>query len=113
MNFKAKPYYRTRHKAGEPNKDELRFIDELKLKKQAGEILYFYFEMVKFRLAEKMFYTPDFVIIYPGHIEIVEVKGFLEGDALVKWKMAAEIYPWMRWRMIRWKSKQWETLYEI
>jgi len=94
------------------NKDEARYNEELKIKKQAGEILYYYFEKVKFRLAEKMFYTPDFLVVHPGHLEIIEVKGYLEGDALVKWKMAAELYPWLVWKIIRWEKKQWKVLYE-
>ncbi|MBU0959461.1 MAG: DUF1064 domain-containing protein [Nanoarchaeota archaeon] len=112
MNFRVKPYYRARHKSGEMNKDEARYNEELKIKKQAGEILYYYFEKVKFRLAEKMFYTPDFLVVHPGHLEIIEVKGYLEGDALVKWKMAAELYPWLVWKIIRWEKKQWKVLYE-
>lgn len=113
MRFRAKPYYRTRHKAGEPNKDEQRFFEELKLQQQAGLILGFYFEKVKLRLAEKTFYTPDFLIVRPDHLEVVEVKGFLEDDAAVKFKVAADLYPWIKWRMIRWKNKQWETIYEM
>jgi hypothetical protein len=95
------------------NRDELRFAEELKQQRHAGLIQSFYFEKVKFRLAEKTFYTPDFLVVGPDHLTIVEVKGFAFDDALVKFKVAAELYPWCKWRMIRWKSKQWETLYEF
>jgi hypothetical protein len=95
------------------NKDESRFAELLRQQQYAGEILKFYYEQVKFRLAEKTFYTPDFLVVKLDHLEIVEVKGFLLDDAAVKFKCAAELYPWIKWKMIRWKNKQWETIYEF
>ncbi len=113
MKVRPKPYYRAWHKAGEMNKDENRFAELLKQQQYSGEILKFYYEQVKFRLAEKTFYTPDFLVVKPDHLEIVEIKGFLRDDAAVKFKCAAELYPWLKWKMIRWKKKQWETIYEF
>lgn len=113
MRFRAKPYYRQRKKSGEMNKDEVRFNEELELQQHAGLIERFYFEKFKVKLADNTFYTPDFLIVTLDHLEVVEVKGFLEQDAAVKFKVAAELYPWIKWRMIRWKNKQWETIYEM
>lgn len=46
------------------------------------------------RLADKTFYTPDFVVLAPdGVLEMHEVKGFWEEDARVKIKVAAAQFP--------------------
>jgi hypothetical protein len=60
----------------------------------AGELLWYRFEGMKFRLADNTFYTPDFALMrLDGQIEIHEVKGFWQDDARVKIKVASEMYP--------------------
>ena len=74
---------------------------------QRGEIAAWSFESVKFRLADATFYTPDFMVIAHDCIEIVEVKGSYEReDARIKWKCAAEQFPWFRWIVARWMGKK-------
>ena len=83
-----------RMKKGRMNKTEQDYARILELRKSAGEILWFEFEPVKFRLADKTFYEPDFmVMLKTGEIEIHEVKGFWMDDAKVKIKCAAEKFP--------------------
>lgn len=94
------------------NKTEARYAQELDVAKKAGYIKDYKFEGVKFKLADNTFYTPDFFVIYPGFFMVVEIKGFLREDAAVKFKVAAAQYPWFEWRMIRWKNKQWEVIYD-
>ena len=61
----------------------------------AGEVLHYEFEPLKLRLADKTFYTPDFMVVRrDGLIELHEVKGFWEDDARVKIKVAAKQH-WM------------------
>ena len=94
------------------NKDESRYAENLRIKKQAKAILDFFFQDVKVRLADKTYYTPDFFVAYPGHFEVVEIKGFLRDDAAVKFKIAAEKFWFWKWRMIRWNKDHWDTIYE-
>lgn len=83
-----------RLKPGEMNKTEARYAAHLEAMKQRGEIHWYKFEGLKFRLADKTFYTPDFaVMVADGHIELHEVKGYWQDDAKVKIKIAADMYP--------------------
>lgn len=83
-----------RLKAGEMNKTEERYAKHLESRKQAGEIAWYRFEGIKFRLADNTFYTPDFaVMLVNGELETHEVKGHWQDDARVKVKVAADQYP--------------------
>lgn len=83
-----------RLKTGVMNKLEARYQLQLEYEKQNGNVLWYRFEGLKFRLADKTFYTPDFAVMNSlGHMEMHEVKGFWQDDARVKIKCAAEIYP--------------------
>lgn len=83
-----------RLKTGEMNKTEAAYAEHLEQQKRRGEILWFKFEALKFRLAVKTFYTPDFMVLTQhSFIELHEVKGFMQEDANVKIKVAASIYP--------------------
>jgi len=85
-----------RLKSGEMNKSEANYAKHLELLKQAGEILWYKFEGMKFRLADNMFYTPDFAVLRnTGHMEMHEFKGRWMDDARVKIKVAADLYPFV------------------
>ena len=60
----------------------------------AGKILWYSFEGITLRLADRTTYTPDFVVMLAnGELEMHEVKGFWTDDAKVKVKVAAEKFP--------------------
>lgn len=83
-----------RLKTGVMNSTEAAYEADLRLLKHAGEILWYRFEGMKFRLADNTFYTPDFmVMLADSTIEAHEVKGFWSDDARVKIKVAASLYP--------------------
>lgn len=83
-----------RLKAGAMNKTEAAYAAALDLRRAAGEVLWFKFEGLKFRLADSTFYTPDFaVMLASGALEAHEVKGHWEDDARAKIKIAADMYP--------------------
>lgn len=84
---------RPHHEPGRMNKTEAAYSRHLEARKHLGEIIRWRFEPIKFRLADKTFYTPDFMVTCVDHIEIHEVKGFMEEDANVKIKVAAELNP--------------------
>lgn len=83
-----------RLKVGAMNKTEQSYAAALELRRTAGEVLWFKFEGLKFRLADNTFYTPDFaVMLASGALEAHEVKGYWEDDARAKIKIAADMYP--------------------
>jgi hypothetical protein len=81
---------------GRMNGVETRYSQRLEYRKRAGEVAWHVFEGIKFRLADKTWYTPDFlVMLADGRLEIHETKAqFIEDDAAVKLKVTSEMY-WM------------------
>lgn len=96
MESKSKKSYQAlgRLKVGQMNKTEAEYEKHLAQLLHLGEIIWYKFEGIKFRLADNTFYTPDFSVMrQDGLIEIHEVKGFWVDDAKVKIKVAADLYP--------------------
>lgn len=86
---------RAPHEVGRMNKLETAYAAHLDGELRAGRVLWWGFEVVKLKLAEKTFYAPDFsVLMADGGFELHEVKGHWEDDARVKWKATAERF-WM------------------
>jgi enolase len=86
---------------GEMNKTEAAYAAHLKLRENAGEVLWWAFEAIKLRLANNTFITIDFaVMLADGSFESHEVKGrkgktyYSTEDGKIKAKVAAEIFPW-------------------
>jgi len=83
-------------------------------------ILDFYFEQITFYLSDpapgskRVSYTPDFVVIMAdGTVRIDEIKGgFIREDSELKFKIAADRFPWIRWRMIQYKKRGRTTGFE-
>ncbi len=89
-----KVYALGRLKAGVMNKTEAAYSGVLEALKQSGEVLWWAFEGMTFKLAEGSRYTPDFNVMYPdGRMEMHEVKGRWIDDAKTKIKVAAEKFP--------------------
>ncbi len=86
-----------RLKTGEMNKTEAAYAAHLELLRRAGEIVWFKFEGMKFRIADNSFFTPDFAVMRAdGALEAHDVKGawhLFQDDAKVKIKVAADMYP--------------------
>ena len=81
---------------GEMNKTEAAYARHLEALKFSGEVLDFWFEEMKFKIGTSAcWYTPDFVVqLKSGAMEIHEVKGHFQDDALVKTKAVALRYPY-------------------
>jgi hypothetical protein len=102
-----------RLKVGAMNKTEQAYATTLEQRRTTGEVAWFKFEGMKFRLADNTFYTPDFaVMLTDGALEMHEVKGYWQDDARAKIKIAADLYP-MRFLAIQAKPKKdgggWKT----
>lgn len=96
-----------RLKRGEKNRTEAAYETHLELRKRAGEVLWYAFGAVKFRLADGTFYNPDFaVLLADATLEMHEVKGgFFADDGKVKIKVAAELFP-VRFVLVRQRLKR-------
>jgi hypothetical protein len=93
---------------GTMNRTEAAYAEHLKQQERVGEVVWFKFEALKFRLADSTFYTPDFAVLpASGYLEMHEVKGFWQDDARVKIKVAASIYPF-RFVAITKKKGAWQ-----
>ena len=76
------------------NKTEAAYARLLETQKHVGEILWWAFEPINIRLADNTFYKVDFLVLLADmRIEAHETKGFWTDDALVKFKVAANILP--------------------
>ena len=103
----ARAKARPPHTPGELNKGEARYRDHLEMLVLAGEVRLFWFEAIRFRLAERFNFTPDFFVILPDWtIEFREVKGrkgetfYAKEDAVKSIKAAAALYPFFRFFIV-------------
>lgn len=91
---KAAMYAKGRLKAGVMNGTEQAYHEHLAQRQHAGEISWFKFESMTFKLADDTRYTPDFmVMLADGQLQAHEVKGYWTDDARVKTKVAASLFP--------------------
>ena len=91
------------------NKLEASFADVLDSRKANGEIALWKYESIKFILADRTTYTPDFFVMLPdGRIEFYETKGFMRDDANVKLKVAASMFCMFRFYLVKYDKKQWK-----
>lgn len=96
-----------RPRPGVMNKLEARYARELEIQKNTGQILAYWYEGIKFRLADKTFYSPDFLVMKADNsLEIHETKGFMMDDAAVKLKCAAEKFPF-KFVLVKWQKSAW------
>lgn len=103
------PHERSWHPKGEDglNKTERRFRDEV-----TSLVHRIRRESLKFRLAGRTWYTPDFIVQefpYGTPPLCVEIKGFMRDDAAVKLKTAASLYPEFRWLLVRAIKGGWDV----
>lgn len=103
---------RLRQNTTGPNKTELEFEMKLHAEHGAGQI---HRQAITLRLANGLRYTPDFVKISDATNEHAapvsewtawEVKGFMRDDAAGKIKMAAALYPLIRFYLASKRKKK-------
>jgi hypothetical protein len=79
---------------GQMNKTERSYANRLELLQRDGKVHQYWYESHKVKLADRTWYSPDFMVQFPdGTVEFHEVKGFWEDDARVKVKVAARLFP--------------------
>lgn len=101
-------------KPGVMNQLEARYALHLEGLKRSSEILDYLFEPFKLRLADKTYYSPDFMVVAKDlELEVHEVKGtskgkpFYEDDAIVKLKVVAEQFPF-KFKMVWIDKSGWQ-----
>lgn len=97
---RSRLFAKGRLKAGEMNRAEIAYEDNvLKPAMQAGEILWYSFEGIKLKLADRTHLTVDFAVLpRSGVLEMHDVKGHRRiymDDAKVKMKVAAQAFPFV------------------
>lgn len=92
------------------NKLEAKYAAHLESLRRIGKIIFWRFETIKFRLADRTWYNPDFYVMRPdGSLEIHETKGYWEDDARVKIKAVAEQFPELAFLAVQWKDGDWRV----
>ncbi len=101
--------YGKRHKPGVMNQTETAYAELLQVRKLAGEIIDWWFECIKIKLADLCFYTPDFAVLFAdGSMEFIDAKGGgpIDDKSIVKIKCAAEKFPQFQFAMEQKQSKK-------
>lgn len=110
----AKAVSRTPRIPGRMNQTEQRYAQRLTARQRTGDIAAWVYEGMKLKLADKTWYTPDFVVILAnGEMELHEIKGFMEDDSAVKIKVTSRIYWWFRILVVKEKPKHVWHLTEV
>ena len=86
-----------------PNKTEKAFEEWLRTH---WTFEYLHVQGVTLLLANGVRYTPDFVVSDGVEISAFETKGFMRDDASVKIKVAARVFPWIRFHLVTKQSKK-------
>ena len=75
------------------NRLEAAYADRLTLLLHTHNIAAWWYQPLKFRLADRTYYTPDFLVQRcDGTLELHETKGWMRDDANVKLKVTAALY---------------------
>ena len=93
---------------GRMNDTEQAYARNLDMRLHVGELLWWAFEPVRFLLAARCTYTPDFILLTAdGEIVIHETKGFMEDDAAVKLRLFREQFWFLRLFMVKRRGRGW------
>ena len=94
------------------SKWEERYAKVLVMEQATGSIERFWYHPFSMWLPGKVRYTPDFLIQYPGHLQIVEIKGWSKNlrDGMTRLKIAASIFPCYTWTVAKWTGKEFDFI---
>lgn len=84
------------------NKTERAYLGYIETLKKVGQFQWIGVQSTTFKLADDCRYTPDFITLeLDGKVTAREVKGFFRDDAKVKIKVAARMFPWVQFVLVR------------
>lgn len=96
---------------GKMNDTEAAYAERLDWLKLTGEILDWKFHVMRIRLADRTYYTPDFLVMDKNReVQIHETKGGWTTEAgQMRIKLAGEALPWFRiFKCIKRDGDSWE-----
>ncbi len=94
------------------NATEERYAAHLEFLRAAGDIIWWKFGAIRLHLGSGAWFKPDFAVVtLTGAVEFHEIKGFQREAAIVRWKVAAFLFPF-RFLMIAWRKGEWVTIRE-
>ena len=112
-----------RLKSGVMNRTETKYAEFLWGEQIAGRVLWYLFEGITLKLAEKLRFTPDFAVLRSdGLIELVDCKGrtnvtrtsgervekaYAQDDSRQKAKMSASLFPFVIVTVFQSKDGTW------
>lgn len=97
---------RLRQNASGLNKLEQSFKEYLGV--NLGPLVPILDQCITLKIANGCRYTPDFIARgQMGRLGAYEVKGFMRDDAAVKLKVAASLYPWIKFHLVSRKKGAW------
>lgn len=88
--FKAKPTIRDNIRF--PSKKEARYYDELKLRQQSGDVLFF-LRQIPIDLPASRYYVDFVEFLQDGTVRFVDVKGMMTPVSQLKIKEVEALYP--------------------
>jgi hypothetical protein len=93
------------------NKTESVHAADLEMQKRAGQIRDYRWQPLRLKIGANCTYEPDFLVfLLDRTMEFHEVKGgFITDDAIVKLKVAANLFPWFGFRMYQYDRKGCKT----
>lgn len=99
---------------GTMNSLERNYSQQLELRKAAGEVLWWGYEVLTWKLAPDTRYTPDFLVLMANtQLECHETKGgFTREDSWIKLKLAASLFP-VTFRLVKFSKAAGWTFEEV
>lgn len=87
---------RAKPTGGYRSKLERDYALNLDARLRIGELAWWAYEPMRFKLGEGAWFTPDFILMRAdGGLEAHETKGHMREAANVRLKVAASLYPWL------------------
>lgn len=90
------------------SKWEAERADMLEVRRRAGSLKWWRYEPMRLRLADGAWYKPDFLVQHnDGSLELEEIKGHWREAALVRFKVARELYPMFHFNALTKREGEW------
>jgi len=91
------------------NNWERMYAERLEIRRINGEIKSWKYECIRLKLADGAWYKPDFQVVYDsGKTEFHEIKGFRRTAGILRFKVAAKMYPEFTFFLVERPADQWE-----
>ena len=87
---------------------EAEYAQRLELLKCAGEIMDYLYEPLTVNIGVGAKYKPDFLVVFAGHFEFHEVKGYRRTAGIVRLRCAAKLLPYFKFVLVEKDKGSWK-----